>query len=141
MKNTSRLTITEAIALSGISRSQFYSKYINNGRLSKSKDAHGKLYIEKSELYRVFPDIKTVEESTDCCSKINTLEQQCVLLELENKYLKVQLEHYKLLEQKSFEREKSLQLTINHYQQSLPNPDKKHKSDKKKHKKTKKNKR
>ena len=140
MKNTSRLTITEAIALSGISRSQFYSKYINNGRISKSKDEHGKLYIDKSELLRVFPDVIFVEDNTDCCSKINALEQQSVLLELENRYLKEQVEHHKLLEQKAFEREKGLQSTINHYQQSLPNPDKKHKSDKKKRKKTKKNK-
>jgi len=80
------------------------------------------------------------EDNTDCCSKINTLEQQLVLLELEIRYLKEQVEHHKLLEQKSFEREKGLQATINHYQQSLPNPDKKHKSDKKKRKKTKKNK-
>ena len=141
MKNTSRLTITEAIALSGISRSQFYSKYINKGLISKSKDNQGKMCIDKSELLRVFPDIKTVEESTDSYSKVNVLKQQCVLLELENRYLKEQIEHHKLLEQKAFEREKGLQSTINHYQQSLPNPDKKHKSDKKKRKKTKKNKR
>jgi len=140
MKNKSQLTITEAIALSGISRSQFYSKYINTGQISKSKDAQGKAYIDKSELLRVFPDTVFVEDNTDCCSKINSLEQRCTLLELENRYLKEQLEHHKLLEEKAFTREKGLQKTINHYQQALPNPDKKHKPDKKKRKKTKKNK-
>lgn len=106
-----RLSIAEVIALSGISRSQIYLRSINKDLRRKYKDNQGKGYIDKS-----------------------------VLLELENKYLKDQLEYYKLLEQKSFEREKSLQATINHYQQSLPNPDKKHKSDRKKRKKIKKNK-
>ena len=140
MKNTSRLTITEAIALSGISRSQFYSKYINKGLISKSKDNQGKMCIDKSELLRVFPDIKTVEESTDCCSKMNIFEQECILLKQENTYLKEQVEHYRLLEQMAFEREKALQTTIKHYQLGLPESKKEHRSNKKKHKKTKKNK-
>jgi len=49
------------------------------------------MYIDKSELLRVFPDIVFAEDNTDCCSKINTLEQQLVLLELENRYLKEQV--------------------------------------------------
>ena len=140
MKNTSRLSITEAITLSGISRSQFYSKYIKQGRISKSRDEQGRVYIDRSELYRVFPDLKTVEESTDCCSKMNIFEQECILLKQENTYLKEQVEHYRLLEQMAFEREKALQTTIKHYQLGLPESKKEHRSNKKKHKKTKKNK-
>ena len=140
MKNKTRLSITEAIELSGISRSQFYSKYINKGRLSKLRDENNKVYIDPAELFRVFPNIKVDEDNTDCRSKMNILEQQCMLFKQENTYLKEQIEHYKLLEQRGFEREMSLQSTINHYQRSLPNPDKEQKKDKKKHKKTKKNK-
>lgn len=140
MKNKTRLSITEAIELSGISRSQFYSKYINKGRLSKLRDDNNKVYIDAAELFRVFPDIKIVEDNTDCCSKINILEQKAILFEQENTYLKEQIEHYKLLEQRGFERELALQSTIKYYQRALPNPDKKQKKDKKKYKKTKKNK-
>ena len=136
MKNTSRLSITEAIALSGISRSQFYSKYIKQGLISKSKDAQGRIYIDKSELYRVFPDIELAEEKTDHNSKANHLEQKCMLLEQENTFLKSRISHYELLEQRSFERENRLQSTIKHYQLGLLEP----KKDKKKHRKTKKNK-
>lgn len=144
MKNTSRLSITEAIALSGISRSQFYSKYIKQGRISKSKDEQGRIYIDKSELYRVFPDIKTIEDNTDHYSKINMLKQNCMLLEQENTYLKDRISHYELLEQRSFERESSLHSTIKYYQQGLIKPKKEQKKEQKKNKtkqkKTKKNK-
>ena len=140
MKNKTRLSITEAIELSGISRSQFYSKYINKGRLSKLRDEDNKVYIDPAELFRVFPNITVDEDDTDCCSKMNSLEQQCMLYKQEIIFLKEQIEHYKLLEQRGFEREKGLQLTISHYQRALPNPDKEQKKDKKKHKKKKKNK-
>ena len=140
MKNKTRLSITEAIELSGISRSQFYSKYINKGRISKLRDENNKVYIDSAELFRVFPNIKIDEDNTDCCSETNKLEQKCMLFEQENTFLKEQIEHYKLLEQRGFEREIGLQSTIKHYQRSLPNPDKEQKKDKKKHKKKKKNK-
>ncbi len=140
MKNTSRLSITEAIALSGISRSQFYSKYIKQVLISKSKDVQGRIYIDKSELYRVFPDIEIVEDKTDSDSKTNILEQKCILLEQENVFLKSRISHYELLEQRSFERENRLQSTIKYYQSGLMDPKKEQKKDKKRHKKTKKNK-
>lgn len=140
MKNKTRLSITEAIELSGVSRSQFYSKYINKGRISKLRDENNKVYIDPAELFRVFPNIKIDGDNTDYCSEINKLEQKCMLFEQENTFLKEQIEHYKLLEQRGFEREIGLQSTIKHYQRSLPNPDKEQKKDKKKHKKKKKNK-
>ena len=52
------------------------------------------MYVGKSETLRVFPGVMFVEGSTSCCSKINTLEQQCMLLELENRYLKEQVEYH-----------------------------------------------
>ena len=116
MKNKTRLSITEAIELSGISRSQFYSKYINKGRLSKLRDEDNKVYIDPAELFRVFPNSIVDENDTDYCSKINSLEQQCTLYKQENIFLKEQIEHYKLLEQRAFKREIGLQSTISHYQ-------------------------
>lgn len=45
------------------------------------------MYIGKSETLRVFPCLMFVEDNTYSCSKMNTLELQCMLLELENRYL------------------------------------------------------
>ncbi|MCW8932123.1 MAG: hypothetical protein OQL19_18060 [Gammaproteobacteria bacterium] len=140
MKNKTRLSITEAINLSGVSRSQFYSKYINKGRISKLRDENNKVYIDSSELFRVFPNSVIDDANTDCCPKLKILEQQYILIKQENTYLKEQLEHYKLLEKRGYEREIGLQSTIKHYQRSLPNPDTEQKKDKKKQKKTKKKK-
>ena len=53
-----RLTITQAIEQSGISRTHFYTHYIKKGLISVSEHS-GKKYIDSSELVRVFPDLKT----------------------------------------------------------------------------------
>ena len=52
-----RLTISDAIKQSGVARSTFYKKYVNQGLISVSEH-NGKKYIDSSELVRVFPDIK-----------------------------------------------------------------------------------
>jgi hypothetical protein len=53
----SKLSISEAIRLSGVSRSQFYTKYINKGVISVTVD-DGKKLIDTSELIRVFGNIQ-----------------------------------------------------------------------------------
>lgn len=52
-----RLTISEAIRQSGISRSTFYEKYIRPGKISVS-ESHGKKFIDSSEVLRVFGELK-----------------------------------------------------------------------------------
>lgn len=58
-----RLTVSEAIRQSGVSRSSFYAKYVNQGLISVSED-NGKKYIDTSELLRVFGSLKG-KQSTD----------------------------------------------------------------------------
>ena len=53
----SRLSITQAIKLSGISRTQFYGRYIKEGLISVSEH-NGKRYIDSSEVLRVFGELK-----------------------------------------------------------------------------------
>lgn len=53
-----RLSITQAIEQSGISRTHFYTHYIKKGLISVSEHS-GKKYIDSSELVRVFPDLAT----------------------------------------------------------------------------------
>jgi DNA-binding transcriptional MerR regulator len=53
----SKVTISEAARLAGISRTQLYRGFINKGKISVTKD-NEKVSIDLSELLRVFPDIK-----------------------------------------------------------------------------------
>lgn len=53
-----KLTITQAIEQSGISRTHFYTHYIKKGLISVSEDS-GKKFIDSSELVRVFPNLKS----------------------------------------------------------------------------------
>ena len=55
----SKVSISEAIRLVGISRSQFYTKYINKGIISVQVEADKK-FIDISELIRVFGNVHLV---------------------------------------------------------------------------------
>lgn len=51
-----RFTIQETADAVGISRSSLYKKYFATGILSRKKDDTDKVYVDASELARVFPD-------------------------------------------------------------------------------------
>lgn len=53
-----KVSISEAIKLSGVSRSSFYGKYIKQGLISISVDHNGKKQVDTSELVRVFGELK-----------------------------------------------------------------------------------
>ncbi len=86
----SKVSISEAIRLSGVSRSQFYTKYINKGIISVIVD-DGKKLIDTSEIIRVFGNIQfpdstkehnrtsdNIGKYTDKDKIIELLEQQLV---------------------------------------------------------------
>lgn len=52
------VSISEAARLVGINRSNLYSSYINQGKLSLSKDSRGSPKVDTSELLRVFGSLK-----------------------------------------------------------------------------------
>lgn len=52
-----KLSISEAARIAGISRTNLYKTYINTGKISVVRD-NDKVYIDASELLRVFPDCK-----------------------------------------------------------------------------------
>jgi hypothetical protein len=125
-----KLTVSQAAKLIGISRQHLYKKYINTGVLSTIKE-FDKLFIEFSELLRVFPDI-SIDTSNDnnldnnlqfftpknddftntLDSKnqiINILEKQLAESKIREEWLKTQLEkttYY--LENKTQKRKKFL---------------------------------
>lgn len=57
VETMTKLSISEAIKQSGVARSTFYKKYVQQGLISISVD-NGKKYIDSSELVRVFPGLK-----------------------------------------------------------------------------------
>ena len=59
-----KVSISEAIRLAGISRSHFYSKYINKDLISIQIENNKKL-IDVSELIRVFGEIQLKNNSTE----------------------------------------------------------------------------
>ena len=83
-----KVSISEAIRMTGVSRSHFYNKYINRGLISVQVQDDKKL-IDVSELIRVFGNIhvedsgkehiRTFEDTKDISDKnkiIELLEQQ-----------------------------------------------------------------
>jgi hypothetical protein len=65
-----KVSISEAIRMVGVSRSHFYNKYINKGLISVQVEDCKKL-IDVSELIRVFGNIQLENNSTE---QIRTLE-------------------------------------------------------------------
>ena len=53
-----KVSITEAIKLSGVSRSSFYGKYLKQGKISVTNGVDGKKEVDTSELLRVFGELK-----------------------------------------------------------------------------------
>ena len=56
-KETTRLNVTQAAKVAGIARSTL-NRAIKNGRVSISRDGQGNPFIDKSELERVYGDLK-----------------------------------------------------------------------------------
>lgn len=111
----SKVSISEAIRMAGISRSHFYKKYVNKGLISISIEDDKKL-IDVSELIRVFGNIqldnniKTGEDIGNTTTKdkvISLLEQQ--------------LADFKNREREAKDREEWLQKQIDELRQQQSN--------------------
>ena len=92
MKTHTKITITEASRLAGISRTSFYKTYINKGIISVIKDDKN-VFVDVSELLRVFPDVNLgLQEGLHKNTQVDTSAVNHVnLLERENQLLKNQL--------------------------------------------------
>jgi hypothetical protein len=114
-----KISISEAIKMSGVSRSHFYNKYVNQGIISLIVEGNKKL-IDVSELIRVFGSvqlennhnghIRTTEDTSNTIEKdkiIDILEQQIV--------------EFKNRERETKEREEWLQSQIDELRQQHTN--------------------
>jgi hypothetical protein len=115
----SKVSISEAIRMVGISRSHFYKKYVNTNRISILVEDDKKL-IDVSELIRVFGSIqlednKSVQLNTDeDMVKIHDKDKIISLLEK-------QLNDALAREQEAHEREKWLASQIDELRQQQTN--------------------
>ncbi len=92
-----QFTITDCAKLTGMSRTTLYKKYINPGVISVIRE-NKNVFIELSELVRVFPNIKINEtsnftnvnqEDRSILTKVNT--EKTDMLTRENELLHIQL--------------------------------------------------
>lgn len=106
-----RVSISKAIKLAGVSRSTFYSSYINKGRVTVSSDTNGKKYIDTSELIRVFGELQkdqpdTLDSSPEHLTEQVRTPQKTELNELSIEVEKLRFESEQLKEQLSEARER-----------------------------------
>ena len=102
----SKVSISEAIRLSGISRSQFYTKYINKGIISVLIEDDKKL-IDTSELIRVFGNVQ-LKNSTNEQFKTTENTEKTTEKDKIIKLLEQQLADFRTREQESAIREVQL---------------------------------
>ncbi len=86
----SKLTISAAAQAAGVSRTTLYNKYINTGKISVSEDARGVKSIDKSELLRVFKELKPPAIPLD--TRTQSEHSNTLALQSENNRLRDKLE-------------------------------------------------
>lgn len=114
-KHMPKVSISEAIRLTRISRSHFYKKYINEGLISISTDGDRKL-IDISELIRVFPNIQLENTNSEQNKTIVNNDKDRIIELLEK-----QLEESKTREKEAKAREDWLQKQIDELRQQQNN--------------------
>lgn len=114
-----KVSISEAIRMAGVSRSHFYNKYINKGLISVQVDGDKKL-IDVSELIRVFGNIQLedsqIEQLRTNENIVNTTEKDKIISLLEQ-----QLQESKQREIEAKSREEWLQKQIDELRQQQSN--------------------
>tara|TARA_R110002020_G_scaffold453247_1_gene667975 strand:+ start:348 stop:728 length:381 start_codon:yes stop_codon:yes gene_type:complete len=96
----SKLTLGEASKLTGISKPTI-SKAVKDGKVSGKKNNKGVFEIEKSELIRVYPEVKAGADKPIKFTK----EMATNAAEIENKFLKEKIEELEKQIQKTEARE------------------------------------
>jgi len=119
-----RLSVTKAARLAGVSRSAFYSNYLQKGVISRSKDARGRVYIELSELLRVFPDLRQdgvvdTEDSKDNSLDVHSAQKLTSELDAKDREIQRLTELLEDRQEEWREREEWLKNQIEHYQRLL----------------------
>lgn len=98
----SKVSISKAAKLAGVSRTTFYENYIKKGKISISQNSKGQKEVDVSEILRVFG---TLQDDTKKSAELNTRNEQV----LQSEQLSILQERLKGAEALLKEREQELQ--------------------------------
>ena len=107
-----RHTITEAIKLTGISRTQMYNHYIKKS-LIKVSEANGKKYIDTSDLIAVFGELKAPNTPEHIDTQKNSTEspESALVKELRDRIAELKADKHEMRVENA-KREERHQATI-----------------------------
>ena len=91
-----KFSVKECSNKAGVSVKTIHN-YIKSGKLSGEKDSAGKITVDSSEFYRMFPDVKEYESSCKNITEVQTELQfnKNLSFEFQIEKYKQQIENYK----------------------------------------------
>ena len=116
------VSISKAAKLAGINRSNFYTSYLNQGKISVVKDERNRPCVDTSELLRVFGSLKAeglgIQQDTTPSYTLGQNTTDSGLYPLVEQ-LKQQLAESKEREQQALEREQFYQQQLKELTQTI----------------------
>lgn len=116
------VSISQAAKLAGINRSNFYTSYLNQGKISVVKDERNRPCVDTSELLRVFGSLKAeglgIQQDTTPSYTLGQNTTDSGLYPLVEQ-LKQQLAEAKQREQQALEREQFYQQQLKELTQTI----------------------
>ena len=116
------VSISKAAKLAGINRSNFYTSYLNQGKISVVKDERNRPCVDTSELLRVFGSLKAeglgIQQDTTPSYTLGQNTTDSGLYPLVEQ-LKQQLAEAKQREQQALEREQFYQQQLKDLTQTI----------------------
>ncbi len=116
------VSISQAAKLAGINRSNFYTSYLNQGKISVVKDERNRPCVDTSELLRVFGSLKAeglgIQQDTTPSYTLGQNTTDSGLYPLVEQ-LKQQLAESKEREQQALEREQFYQQQLKELTQTI----------------------
>ena len=116
------VSISQAAKLAGINRSNFYTSYLNQGKISVVKDERNRPCVDTSELLRVFGSLKAeglgIQQDTTPSYTLGQNTTDSGLYPLVEQ-LKQQLAEAKQREQQALEREQFYQQQLKDLTQTI----------------------
>ena len=116
------VSISKAAKLAGINRSNFYTSYLNQGKISVVKDERNRPCVDTSELLRVFGSLKAeglgIQQDTTPSYTLGQNTTDSGLYPLVEQ-LKQQLAEAKQREQQALEREQFYQQQLKELTQTI----------------------
>ena len=116
------VSISQAAKLAGVNRSNFYTSYLNQGKISVVRDERNRPCVDTSELLRVFGSLKAeglgIQQDTTPSYTLGQNTTDSGLYPLVEQ-LKQQLKEFREREQQALEREQFYQQQLKDLTQTI----------------------